>query len=186
MGLSTPLADGTGSSLDEGVQSLLFLATLMLAWVGSSRIRGTGFRRLPRAAGWVAVILAACALVAAFVVPPRLRPTIATVRPSTGARLEILSPRPGQQFQGDPADVPVSLRLTGGRIVSFPSSRLVPNEGHIHLILDGRLVSMMSSTDQVLPLSPGTYRLKAEFVAVDHGPFAPPITASVTFRVVPP
>jgi hypothetical protein len=62
----------------------------------------------------------------------------------------------------------------------------VPNEGHVHLILDGRLVSMTSSTDQTLPLSPGTYRLEAEFVAVDHGPFDPPVTASVTFRVIPP
>jgi hypothetical protein len=184
--VSIPLADGTGSSLDEGVQSLLFLATLMLAWVAASRIRETGFRRLPKAAGWVALVLAGGALAAAFVVPPRLRPTIATIRPTTGARLEILSPRPGQEFRGDPADVPVSLRLTGGRIVGFTSTRLMPNEGHIHLILDGRLVSMTSSMDQMLPLSPGTYRLQAEFVAVDHGPFDPPVTTSVTFKVVPP
>ena len=45
---------------------------------------------------------------------------------------------------------------------------------------------MTSSTDQMLPLSPGTYRLQAEFVAVDHGPFDPPVTASVMFKVVPP
>jgi hypothetical protein len=183
--MNLPLADGTGSSLDEGVQSLLFLATLILAWVGVSRIRGTGFRRIPRAAGWLALVLGGCALVAAFVVPPRLRPMIAALRPSTGAHLEILSPRPGQEFRGDPADVPVSLRLIGGKIVRFTSSRLVPNEGHVHLILDGRLVSMTSSTDQTLPLSPGTYLLEAEFVAVDHGPFDPPVTASVTFRVIP-
>jgi hypothetical protein len=184
--MNLPLADGTGSSLDEGVQSLLFLATLMLAWVGVSRIRDTGFHKLPRAAGWIAAVLAGCALVAAFVVPPRLRPTIATVRPSTSARLAIMSPRPGQVFRGDPADVPVSLRLIGGRLVRFTSSRLVPNEGHVHLILDGRLLSMTSSTNQTLPLSPGTYQLEAEFVAVDHGPFDPPVTSSVTFRVVPP
>ncbi len=184
--MNLPLADGTGSSLDEGVQSLLFLATLMLAWVGVSRIRDTGFHKLPRAAGWIAAVLAGCALIAAFVVPPRLRPTMAAIRPTTDAHLEILSPRPGQVFQGDPADVPVSLRLIGGRIVRFTSSRLVPNEGHVHLILDGRLVSMTSSTDQTLPLSPGTYRLEAEFVAVDHGPFDPSVTASVTFSVIPP
>ncbi|HEV8621851.1 MAG TPA: hypothetical protein VGR33_03045 [Actinomycetota bacterium] len=184
--MSMPLANGTGSSVDEGVQSLLFLATLILAWVGVSRIRGTGFQRLPRAVGWIVVVLAGCAAVAAFVVPPKLRPTIAAVRPSTDARLEILSPRPGQVFRGDPADVQVHLRLIGGRIVGFTSSRLVPNEGHVHLILDGRLVSMTSSTDQTLALSPGTYRLKAEFVAVDHGPFDPPVAASVTFSVITP
>lgn len=183
--MNLPLANGTGSPVDEGVQSLLFLATLILAWVGVSRIRGTGFRRLPLA-GWIVVVLAGCAVVAAFVVPPKLRPTIAAVRPATQARLEIVSPRPGQVFQGDPADVQVHLRLIGGRIVGFTSSRLVPNGGHVHLILDGRLVSMTSSTDQTLALSPGTYRLEAEFVAVDHGPFDPPVTASVTFSVVTP
>jgi hypothetical protein len=184
--MNLPLANGTGSAVDEGVQSLLFLATLMLAWVGVSRIRGTGFPRLPRAAGWIVVGLAGCTAVAAFVVPPKLRPTIAGVRPTTDARLEILFPRPGQVFRGDPADVQVHLRLIGGRIVGFTSSRLVPNEGHVHLILDGRLVSMTSSTDQTLALSPGMFRLKAEFVAVDHGPFDPPVTASVTFSVVTP
>ena len=183
--MNLPLANGTGSPVDEGVQSLLFLATLILAWVGVSRIRGTGFRRLPLA-GWIVVVLAGCAVVAAFVVPPKLRPTIAAVRPATQARLEIVSPRPGQVFQGDPADVQVHLRLIGGRIVGFTSSRLVPNGGHVHLILDGRLVSMTSSRDQTLALSPGTYRLEAEFVAVDHGPFDPPVTASVTFSVVTP
>ena len=184
--MNLPLANGTGSAVDEGVQSLLFLATLILAWVGVSRIRGTGFPRLPRAVGWIVMLLAGCAAVAAFIVPPKLRPTIAAVRPTTDARLEILSPRPDQMFRGDPADVQVHLRLIGGRIVGFTSSRLVPNEGHVHLILDGRLVSMTSSTDQTLALSPGTYRLKAEFVAVDHGPFDPPVTASVTFSVVTP
>lgn len=56
--MSMPLANGTGSSVDEGVQSLLFLATLILAWVGVSQIRGTGFQRLPRAVGWIALVLA--------------------------------------------------------------------------------------------------------------------------------
>jgi hypothetical protein len=181
-----PLADGTGSTLDEGVQSMLFLATMIMAWVAVARLRNTGFGRLPRSAGWAAAVLAVSALVAAFVVPPMLRPTIAANRPSTDARLAILSPRPSQEFRGDPANVPVRLQLTGGRIVDFTSSRLVPNEGHIHLILDGRLVSMTYSTEQELPLSPGTYRLEAEFVAVDHGPFNPPVTASVTFSVLPP
>ena len=184
--MNLPLANGTGSAVDEGVQSLLFLATLILTWVGVSRIRGTGFPRLPRAAGWIVVVLAGCTAIAAFVVPLKLRPTIAAVRPTTDARLEILSPRPGQVFRGDPADVQVELRLIGGRIVGFTSSRLGPNEGHVHLILDGRLVSMTSSTDQTLALSPGTYRLRAEFVAVDHGPFDSPVTASVTFSVVTP
>ncbi len=180
------LADGTGSTLDEGVQSLMFLATMLLGWVAYSRLRDRGFRKIPRAGGWIVAVLALSAFVAAFVVPPMLRPTIASVRPATDARLTIISPSSGQVFTGDPADVPVRLALTGGRIVPFTSSRLVPNEGHVHLLLDGQLLSMSTSTDQTIPLSPGTYRLEADFVAVDHGPFNPSVTASVTFRVVPP
>jgi hypothetical protein len=180
------LADGTGSTLDEGVQSLLFLATMMFGWIAYSRLRDRGFRKIPRAGGWVVAALGLTAFVAAFVVPPMLRPKIAKVRPATDARLAIVSPTHGQVFRGDPADVPVRLALTGGRIVPFTSSRLVPNEGHIHLLLDGQLISMSYSADQTIPLSPGAYRLEAEFVAVDHGPFNPPVTASVTFRVVPP
>ncbi len=194
MSLATPpavgptwafLADGTGSTLDEGVQSLLFLATMLLGWVAYSRLRDRGFRRIPRAGGWVVAVLAFSAFVAAFVVPPMLRPTIASIRPSTEARLAIVSPSSGQVFTGDPADIPVRLALTGGRIVPFTSSRLEPNAGHVHLLLDGQLISMTNSTTQTIPLSPGTYRLEAQFVAVDHGPFNPPVTASVTFRVVP-
>jgi hypothetical protein len=179
------VADGTGSTLDEGVQTLLFLATMLLAWVGVTRLRNTGFPRLPRLIGWVAAVLAGVALVAAFVVPPRLRPTIAAIRPSTSARLHILSPRAGQVFRGDPAQVPVRLQLIGGRIVNITSTRLIPNEGHIHLFLDGSLVTMSYSTSQTLPLSPGTHHLVAEFVAVDHGPFNPQVLTGVAFRVVP-
>jgi hypothetical protein len=45
-------------------------------------------------------------------------------------------------------------------------------------------VSMTYGTVQrvvVANLAPGPHVLGAEFVAVDHGPFNPPVTASVTF-----
>jgi hypothetical protein len=31
----------------------------------------------------------------------------------------------------------------------------------------------------------GTHTLRAEFVALDHGPFRPPVIAEVTFAVTP-
>jgi hypothetical protein len=104
-------------------------------------------------------------------------------RPSTEARLEILSPRHGEVFRGSPSSIPVELRLKGGEIVPFTSLRLVPNEGHVHLYLDGALVSMTTALDATITASPGRHALQAEFVAVDHGPFEPRVTATVTFSV---
>jgi len=67
----------------------------------------------------------------------------------------------------------------------FTPLSLVPNEGHIHLFLDGALVSMSYSLAKDLQVTPGVHRLQAEFVALDHGPFNPRVQAFVEFRVVP-
>jgi hypothetical protein len=78
------------------------------------------------------------------------------------------------------------LRLRGGRVISTTSTDLRPEEGHIHLSLDGRLVSMTYGTLQTVDLSgaaPGVHELDAEFVAADHAPFDPRVTASVEFEV---
>jgi hypothetical protein len=80
--------------------------------------------------------------------------------------------------------VQVALRLNGGRIIPLTSTTLVPNEGHIHVLLDDRLLSM-SGLDANIIVLPGAHTLRAEFVASDHGPFRPPVTASVMFRVQP-
>jgi hypothetical protein len=104
-------------------------------------------------------------------------------RPSTTARLEILAPHEGEVFRSVLASIPVELRLDGGKVVPFTSLRLVPNEGHIHLYLDGSLVSMTTALDAHIAASPGQHELRAEFVAVDHGPFQPRVVATVTFSV---
>jgi hypothetical protein len=44
---------------------------------------------------------------------------------------------------------------------------------------------MHYAASTTLGSDPGSHLLKAELVAVDHGPFSPPVTASVTFRVIP-
>ena len=105
-------------------------------------------------------------------------------RPSTSARLEFVSPRQGEEIQGDPAVVRIELRLDGGKIVPITSLHLVPNEGHIHLYLDDSLVSM-TGLDAQISAAPGRHTLRAEFVAVDHRPFRPRVLATVTFHVGP-
>ena len=106
-------------------------------------------------------------------------------RPSTTAQLEIVSPSAGEVIRGDPASVHVALRLSGGTIVPTTSLRLVPNEGHIHLYLDGSLVSMSTNLETVVSAPPGQHELVAEFVAVDHEPFQPRLRKAVTFSVRP-
>ena len=105
--------------------------------------------------------------------------------PSSSARLQILAPQPGEAFRGDPASAPARFHLIGAKFVSFTSTRLVTNEGHIHLILDGALVSMSYSLAKDLQVTPGVHRLQAEFVALDHRPFNPRVQAFVKFQVVP-
>ena len=86
-------------------------------------------------------------------------------------------------FRGSPVSIPVQLRLHGGTVVPFTSLRLVPNESHIHLFLDGSLVSMTTGLHAQISASAGQHELRAEFVAVDHAPFQPRVVATVTFSV---
>jgi hypothetical protein len=182
---SVILADGGGQTLPQkGVQTLLLLGCLGLAWA-AFRVRDARLLGRPRIASRALVVMAAAALVLAFVVPSMLGIKIASVRPSTTASVMILSPRPQQVLRGDPATVRVRLRLVGARIVSGTSTHLVPDKGHIHLYLDGDLVTMTYGTSTTIDAYPDSHRLEAQFVAVDHRPFSPPVTASVRFVVIP-
>jgi hypothetical protein len=80
-------------------------------------------------------VVAAVCFVTATILPFLLGARPALGRPSTMARLEIVSPAPGEVLHGDPASVAVTLRLAGGKVVPITSLRLVPNEGHIHLCI---------------------------------------------------
>jgi hypothetical protein len=180
------LGDGAGSPIDQGVTSLLSIAALFFGWIAFRRLRGRGYLAVPAWLAWGFAALTAACIVLIFVLPPILRPVPAAVRPRSTARIEILSPRSGEVFHGDPARVRVEFRVAGGRIVSFTSTHLTTDEGHVHLFVDRRLVSMLfGSSVQRVFVQPGVHTLVAEFVAVDHGPFNPPVEASVSFRVVP-
>lgn len=106
-----------------------------------------------------------------------------TARPSTTARLQIVAPGPNAVA---PPDLNLVTNLVGARVVpaSQVTGKLRGDEGHIHVSLDGRLVSMAYGTTQDLHgLKPGPHTLQAEFVAVDHQPFANRVVAAVLFQV---
>jgi hypothetical protein len=126
-------------------------------------------------------------LVLAIVLPPIIRREPTPVRPSSTATISIASPTAGQVFQADPssgvARIPVDIRLHGGRIVPFTSTKLVANTGHIHVYLDGNLVAMTTTLHRTIDVLPGRHVLSAEFVAVDHAPWNPRVRSSVRFDV---
>jgi hypothetical protein len=107
-------------------------------------------------------------------------------RPSSTAKLEIVSPTNGQEFQGASVDVPFKLALTGARIVPATTQDITPDTGHVHVYLDNQIVGMNFSVDGDIPhVTPGQHILRAEFVAADHLPFDPRVFVSVTFEVTP-
>jgi hypothetical protein len=160
----------------------LFFVGMAGGW-GSYRLWGSE-GGLHRASSIGLGTIAAGSLILGIVLPVFLGARPALSRPPTTARLEITSPRPGAVNRGNRAVVPVRLALQGGRIVALTSLRLIPNAGYIHLYLDGSLVSMTTGLDAGVTAGPGPHQIRAEFVAVDHLPFEPKVTATVTFRVV--
>jgi hypothetical protein len=103
-------------------------------------------------------------------------------RPSSPAVVAIVQPTNGEEVTGD--TVHVVLSLTGATIVSQTTTNIRPDQGHVHLYVDNVLVSMNYGLEQELPIHPGTYVLKAEFVAADHAPFSPRVYSSEVFFTV--
>lgn len=162
----------------------LFLAAIGAGFASYTLLqdRPSGLRR---GAGTGLAAIAVGCLLGATAFPLLIHASVGLTRPATSARLAILSPRQGEVVRGDPASIDVRLSLQGGKIVPFSSLHLAPNEGHIHLYLDGKLVSMATGLEAAVTAAAGRHTLTAEFVAVDHGPFRPRVLTSVTFQVRP-
>ena len=108
--------------------------------------------------------------------------TAAAARPSSPAKLTIESPRNGQTVHQDRPEV--RLELVGAKIVNQTTTRIQGDQGHIHLVVDGKLVNMNYGLRQRLPqLPPGQHVLQVEFVAADHAPFEPRVLTQAAFQV---
>ena len=139
-------------------------------------------RRTLRVAVLAAVAaLAACAKASEPARPPSAAPS---PRPSTTATLTIAAPETGAVIRDDRVDLVIE--LDGGRINEGASLELRPNEGHLHVLLDDRLISMTEGLHQVIrDVWPGSHRITVEFVASDHAPFDPRVVSVVAFEVRP-
>jgi hypothetical protein len=132
----------------------------------------------------VAVIIAGCSSTPAGSPQASSGPSepAASGRPSSPAVVAIVKPTSGESVIG--ASVHVVLSLTGAQIVSATTTNIRPDQGHLHLYVDNVLVSMNYGLEQDLPVHPGTYVLKAEFVAADHAPFNPRVWSPEVFFTV--
>ena len=184
-GLLTPapaFADGGVDAGADAVSTVLIIGALigLAVWWRWGRPGA-----VPRAPRWVPLALAGVMVAAALTTPtwvPKRQP--AKGRPATKARLAIVTPESGAVVPAPGGSVHVRMRVAGGRLVPESVLRNRPDEGHVHVYLDGRLAAMVSTLDAtLLNVAPGRHVVTAEFVAADHGPFRPPVTASVTFDV---
>ena len=133
----------------------------------------------------VVVILAGCGGSPASAPPSSSGPSAPAAsgnRPSSPAVVAIVEPMSGESVTG--TSVHVVLSLTGAQIVAATTTNIQPDRGHVHLYVDNVLVSMNYGLEQDLPVHPGTYVLKAEFVASDHAPFNPRVWSSEVFFTV--
>jgi hypothetical protein len=175
-------------SADESLSLIMAFTGLWVGWAGWSRLRGKGFPRMARPVALSCVGVAVVIVVAATFVPRMLlgpNPGSAIPvgsRPRSTASLTIAQPPDGATVSSDQLNVIV--KVTGGVIVQAASTTLTPGTGHLHLSIDGRLVSMTYGTVQIVDvatLTSGPHTLTAEFVAADHAPFNPRVIASATF-----
>jgi hypothetical protein len=170
---------------DESLAIVMLFSALWLGWIGWTRLHDRGFERVPRPGAYGLLGVAGVLVVTSAFVPRALlgpKPPSAAARPASTATLAFRAPREHEQVSG--SELNVVLDLEGGTVVQATTSSIAPDTGHIHLLLDGNLVSMTYGTEQILDLTdvqPGPHTLTAEFVAADHLPFSPPVTATVDF-----
>ena len=102
-------------------------------------------------------------------------------RPASTATLRILRPEPNQVIEG--SDVTVEVQLDGATLVKQVSKDIQPDEGHLHLRLDGVTITLLGGLTETIPdVAPGRHALEVEFVAADHGFFDPRVIQIVTFE----
>jgi hypothetical protein len=104
-------------------------------------------------------------------------------RLSSPAVVRIVSPTQGEVVKGSTVHVVVA--VDHATVVQATTTAITPDTGHVHLYLDNALTYMAYSLQQDLPVTSGTYFLKAEFVAADHVPFNPRVWSDQIIFTVP-
>lgn len=93
------------------------------------------------------------------------------------AAITIESPAAGDTV---PANDPLQLTvdLQGGRLTAENASD-DPRDGHLHVYVDGELISMPTTATPEVELEPGLHEITVEFTQADHRSFEPRILDTV-------
>ena len=134
------------------------------------------------AIGAALALLFLCACTSGSDVASSATPSPAGPRPASPAVVKIVEPKNGATVPASGGTLTVT--LTGATLTSVTSQDISPTEGHLHVSVDGRLISMTSGLTQSLPdLDPGRHTIRVEFVAADHLPFDPRVITQGFFEV---
>jgi hypothetical protein len=105
--------------------------------------------------------------------------------PSTPGRLRstaivtIVTPTPLEKVPT--SGVKVKIKLEGATIVPAGSTNNRPDQGHVHLSVDGRVITIFGGLETSTGrLTPGDHLIQVEFVETDHSPFNPRVIQQVT------
>jgi hypothetical protein len=136
----------------------------------------------PARPGVVAQAVAVVAVLAVLVLAVTACGSKSSARPTTPATLQILTPT-AHAVTGSTFDL--RMALAHARVISPSQAKGIdPAQGYIHVSVDGKLVGITYSLDEVVShLTPGAHTLEAAFVASDHRPFANQVVATVSFTV---
>jgi len=109
-------------------------------------------------------------------------PSASFTRLASTGHVTIISPTANEVIHG--TTLHVKVLLTGAHIVPRATTTVTPDTGHIHITIDGKLVSIYAGTEyDATGLTPGLHVLTVEFVMANHAPFNPRVETRQTFRV---
>lgn len=123
--------------------------------------------------GLLALLLAGCSQAS--------EPEPQQERIASTAKMTIIEPAQGAVITGN--KLRVRIALEGGEIIPQATQDIKPDEGHVHLSLDGKLSTMTYGLDQEIDVTPGPHILQVEFVAGDHAPFQPRVIQARRIQV---
>ncbi|MFN2613234.1 MAG: hypothetical protein ABR552_00250 [Actinomycetota bacterium] len=64
------------------------------------------------------------------------------------------------------------------------TTTVTPDTGHVHVSMDGRLLTLYAGSSYTIPsVPPGSHLIQAEFVEANHTPFNPRVLDAVTITV---
>lgn len=104
-----------------------------------------------------------------------------SVRPSTTATLDVVSPAEGQRFPTNA--VPIRVNVNGGSLAAANADRLQPGKGHLQISVDRVLVTRAANPVQIVQMGDGDHTIGIEYVAGDHLPFCPKVAVTRTVKV---